>query len=319
MPITQSVIFIAGLLALSWSADRFVTGAAGLAACFGIPPMLIGMTIMAMGSSAPEILVAISASISHKSNLAIGNAIGSNIANIGLVLGTTAMLRPLQVASVTLKREMPVLLAVSIIAALLLADSSLSRTEGSLLLAIFFITIAALTGLSLTAGRSDPLVRELTAEVNTRDRPISSLLWLLVGMILLPVSAHYMVDSAVAIAHFYGISDLVIGLTIIAIGTSLPELAACIASVLKKEQDLALGNILGSNIFNILAVLAMPALLSPGKIDPQVIHRDVPVMLLLTGLLIFFSFAIRGKRQIENWQGGLLLAAYVAFQVSLFP
>ncbi|ALS97391.1 calcium/sodium antiporter [Lacimicrobium alkaliphilum] len=317
MPITHSVIFIVGLLVLSWSADRFVTGAAGLAACFGIRPMLIGMTIMAMGSSAPEILVAISASLSGKNNLAIGNAIGSNIANIGLVLGMTAMLRPLQVASVTLKREMPVVLAVSVIAAFLLADSFLSRTEGGLLLAVFVATIGALIGLSLTAGSSDPLVQELTAEVNTRHKPINYLLWLLIGMILLPVSAHYMVDSALAIAHFYGISDLVIGLTIIAIGTSLPELAACIASVLKKEQDLALGNILGSNIFNILAVLAMPALLSPGKIDPQVIHRDVPVMLLLTGLLIFFSFAIRGKRRIENWQGGLLLAAYIAFQVSL--
>lgn len=128
-----------------------------------------------------------------------------------------------------------------------------------------------------------------------------------------------MVNSATAIARFFQVSDLVIGLTIVAIGTSLPELAACIASVLKKEQDLALGNILGSNIFNILAVLAMPALLAPGDIDAQVMQRDLPVMLILTALLIFFSFAIRGKRRIENWQGGLLLAGFIAFQVSLFP
>ncbi|GGD50210.1 calcium/sodium antiporter [Lacimicrobium alkaliphilum] len=319
MPLIHFIIFIAGLLVLSWSASRFVTGASGLAACFGIQPMLIGMTIMAMGSSAPEILVAISASLNVNNNLAVGNAIGSNIANIGLVLGVTALLRPMQVASVTLKREIPMVLAVSVFAALLLADSFLSRIEGVLLLVLFFATIGALIWLSLSAGQSDPLVRELTADIESHHKPMRYLLWLLLGSILLPISAHYMVDSATAIARFYEISDLIIGLTIVAVGTSLPELAACIASVVKKEQDLALGNILGSNIFNILAVLAMPALISPDRLDAQIMQRDIPVMLLLTGLLIFFSFAIKGKRRIENWQGGLLLAGFVAFQISLFP
>ncbi|WP_088330528.1 calcium/sodium antiporter [Lacimicrobium sp. SS2-24] len=319
MPLTQLAIFIAGLIVLSWSADRFVAGASGLAANLGVQPLLIGMTIMAMGSSAPEILIAISASVNDSNNLAIGNAIGSNIANIGLVLGVTALLRPLQVTSASLKREMPMVMAVSVFAALLLADSYLSVTEGYLLLVTFVATLGALVWLSARATRSDPLVQELTADIQQQHSKLFNLFWLITGMILLPVSAHFMVEAATAIARFYAISDLVIGLTIVAIGTSLPELAACVASVVKKEQDLALGNILGSNIFNILAVLAVPALLAPGGVDELVIQRDVPVMLVFTALVIFFSFAIRGKQRIENWQGGLLLAGFVAFQFSLFP
>lgn len=169
---------------LSWSADRFVAGASGLAAHSGIPPMLIGITIMAMGSSAPEILVAISASLEGNGNLAVGNAIGSNIANIGLVLAVTAMLRPVQVASVTLKREMPMVLAVSVFAALLLGDNVLSQAEGGLLLTVFFATLGALVWLSLKADSGDPLVQEFSTDVADKHKPMMCLLWLLVGMIL---------------------------------------------------------------------------------------------------------------------------------------
>ncbi|GAB3011760.1 calcium/sodium antiporter [Bowmanella dokdonensis] len=316
--LTEIFIFIAGLAILSWSADRFILGASALARNLGIAPLVIGMTIVAMGSSAPEIMVAFNASLAGSADTAIGNAIGSNIANIGLVLGLTALLRPLVVSSVTLKREMPVVMLVSLLAAWLLADLSLSRYEGGALLVLFFFSIGALVWLSLRMDAKDPLVREMTGEIPQGLPTPSAVFWLLLGLVLLPLSAHFMVESATSLARYFGVSDLVIGLTIIAVGTSLPELAACIAGVMKGEDDLALGNILGSNIFNILAVLSMPGLLAPGAIDPQATYRDMPVMLAMTLLLILFSFAIRGRQRLERWQGGLLLTSFIAYQTTLF-
>lgn len=315
--ITQCLIFLAGLIVLSWSADRFIQGASAISGYFGVPPLFIGLTIVAMGSSAPEIMVSISAALAGNRDTAVGNAIGSNIANIGLVLGAVALLKPLQVASGTLRREMPMVLLVSLLAAYLMWDGRLGHREGLLLLVLFFLVIGLLAWLALRSEKSDPLSKELSAELP--NIPVTkALLWLLMGMLLLPLSAHMMVDSATHIARYFGISDLVIGLTIVAIGTSLPELAASISGILKKEDDLALGNILGSNIFNILAVLSVPGLLAPGNIDPQAMQRDMPVMLVLTLLLILFCFAIKERRRIERWQGGLLLACYLAYQTSLF-
>ncbi|GGO68976.1 calcium/sodium antiporter [Bowmanella pacifica] len=315
--ITQCLIFLAGLIVLSWSADRFIQGASAISGYFGVPPLFIGLTIVAMGSSAPEIMVSISAALAGNRDTAVGNAIGSNIANIGLVLGAVALLKPLQVASGTLRREMPMVLLVSLLAAYLMWDGRLGHREGLLLLVLFFLVIGLLAWLALRSEKSDPLSKELRAELP--NIPVTkALLWLLMGMLLLPLSAHMMVDSATHIARYFGISDLVIGLTIVAIGTSLPELAASISGILKKEDDLALGNILGSNIFNILAVLSVPGLLAPGNIDPQAMQRDMPVMLVLTLLLILFCFAIKERRRIERWQGGLLLACYLAYQTSLF-
>lgn len=315
--ITECLIFLAGLIVLSWSADRFILGASAISGYFGVPPLFIGLTIVAMGSSAPEIMVSISAALAGNRDTAVGNAIGSNIANIGLVLGAVALLKPLQVASGTLRREMPMVLLVSLLAAYLMWDGRLGHREGLLLLVLFFLVIGLLAWLALRSEKSDPLNKELSAELP--NIPVTkALLWLLMGMLLLPLSAHMMVDSATHIARYFGISDLVIGLTIVAIGTSLPELAASISGILKKEDDLALGNILGSNIFNILAVLSVPGLLAPGNIDPQAMQRDMPVMLVLTLLLILFCFAIKERRRIERWQGGLLLACYLAYQTSLF-
>ncbi|GAA0354556.1 calcium/sodium antiporter [Bowmanella denitrificans] len=315
--ITESLIFLAGLAVLSWSADGFIRGASALAGNFGLPPMLIGLTIVAMGSSAPEIMVSASASLAGNSNTAVGNAIGSNIANIGLVLGITALFRPLLVSSGTLWRELPIVLAVSLLATYLLWDGRLGYREGLLLLLLFFLVIGLLAWLSLRSDKQDPLNQEIAGEIS-KMASAKAVLWILAGLLLLPLSAHVMVASAADIARHFGISDLVIGLTVIAIGTSLPELAASIAGVMKGEDDLALGNILGSNIFNILAVLSMPGLLAPGAIDSLAVQRDLPAMLALTMLLVFFCIAIRGRRQIQRWQGGLLLACYLAYQASLF-
>ncbi|MBN7821068.1 calcium/sodium antiporter [Bowmanella yangjiangensis] len=315
--IIEFLLFLGALIALSWSAERFICGASALAKNFGLPPLLIGLTIVAMGSSAPEIMVSVSAALAGSRDTAVGNAIGSNIANIGLVLGIAALLRPLQIASTTLRREMPILLLVSLLAAYLLWDGVLGYREGLLLLLLFFLVIGLLAWLSLRSDKADPLNTEVDKEL-PRLSSAKAVIWLLAGSLLLPLSAHIMVDSATHIARTLGISDLVIGLTIVAIGTSLPELATSVAGILKKEDDLALGNILGSNIFNILAVLSMPGMLAPGYIDPQAMQRDMPVMLVLTLLLVLFCFAIKERRRVERWQGGLLLACYLAYQTSLF-
>lgn len=314
----QISLFIVGLALLSWSADRFVYGASALAKNVGISPMIIGMTIVAMGSSAPEIMVAATASMGGTPNTAVGNAIGSNITNIALVLGITALCKPLMVASVTVKREMPILLLVSLIAAYFLSDLMFTKVEGIVLAILFFLTIGGLTMLSLHADRKDPLAKEADDEIPSNVPMSKAIIWVVVGMILLPFSADIMVDAAVNLAKHFGMSDLLIGLTIIAIGTSLPELAASIAGVMKGEDDLALGNIIGSNIFNILAVLAMPGLIAPGFIDSLAAERDMYVMLGLTLLLLAFSFGFRGVREITRWEGVLLVAAFLGYQVLLF-
>ncbi|GAB5381522.1 MAG: calcium/sodium antiporter [Aliiglaciecola sp.] len=311
--IIEALIFIAGLVALSWSADRFVFGASALANSLGISPMVIGLTIVAMGSSAPEIVVSATASMNNNPNTAVGNAIGSNITNVALVLGLTALLKPLMVSSSTIRREMPVLMAVTLLAVYFLSDRHLTHVEGIVLIILFFVSIGGLTLISLKADKGDPLQAETEEELPKNVPTSRAVVWVLVGLIMLPVSAHFMVDSAVEIARFFGMSELVIGLTIIALGTSLPELAASIAGVLKGEDDLALGNIIGSNIFNLLAVLAMPGLIAPGLIDENVATRDIFAMLLVTGLLIAFSFNLRGTRRINRWEGGTLVACYLIY------
>ncbi len=312
------VIFLVGLIVLSWSADRFVYGASALAKNIGISPMMIGLTIVAMGSSAPEIVVSAIASANGNMNTAVGNALGSNITNIALVLGITALVKPLLVSSTTLKRELPALLIISLIAIGFMFDGELKSYEGIILLGLFIFVLAMMAWLSLQVDKEDPLVAETADEIPKGVSNTSALIWIGVGLVILPLSAHFLVNSAVEIARYMGISDLVIGLTIIAFGTSLPELAASVAGVLKGEDDLALGNIIGSNIFNLLAVLDMPGLIAPGILDPDVYNRDMYVMLGLTLLLFLFSFDLIGKRTISRTNGFILLACFIGYQFWLF-
>lgn len=316
--ILEACIFLVWLVVLSWAADRFVFGASVFAKNLGVSPMIIGLTIVAMGSSAPEIVVAATASFNGATDTAVGNAIGSNITNIALVLGITAFLKPLSIASGTLKKEMPVLLAFSLLAVYFLSDLVLSRVEGIILISLFFLVIGGLTWMSFNMELSDPILSETESEIPSDVPTSKAILWLIVGMILLPLSAHFIVNSAEIIARHFGLSELVIGLTIIAIGTSLPELAACIAGVLKNEDDLVLGNIIGSNIFNILAVMAMPGLIAPGAIDANAASRDSYVMLGLTLLLIIFSFNFKSSRRIYRIEGLCLIACFLGYQVLLF-
>ena len=315
------VIFLVGLIVLSWSADRFVYGASALAKNIGISPMMIGLTIVAMGSSAPEIVVSAIASANGNMNTAVGNALGSNITNIALVLGITALVKPLLVSSTTLKRELPALLIISLIAIGFMFDGELKSYEGIILLGLFIFVLAMMAWLSLQVDKEDPLVAETADEIPKGVSNTSALIWIGVGLVILPLSAHFLVNSAVEIARYMGISDLVIGLTIIAFGTSLPELAASVAGVLKGEDDLALGNIIGSNIFNLLAVLGMPGLIAPGILDPDVYNRDMYVMLGLTLLLFLFSFDLIGKRTISRTNGffSFNFVKVFIFKVYVFP
>jgi cation:H+ antiporter len=316
--ITQIIIFLIGLTLLSWSADKFVYGASALAKNYGVSPMMIGLTIVAMGSSAPEIVVSATASLNGNPNTAVGNAIGSNITNIALVLGITTLIKPLLVSSTTLKRELPVLLLVTLIGVYFLSDNYLSQTEGVILITLFVLVLAIMAWLSLKVEKNDPLNTETADEIPSNIPTMKAVMWVVVGLVMLPLSAHFLVESAVYMARFFGVSDLVIGLTIIALGTSLPELAASIAGVRKGEDDLVIGNIIGSNIFNILAVLAMPGLIIPSVLDMNVSARDSYAMLGVTILLFLFCFNLRGTRRINRYEGGILVMAFLFYQYWLF-
>jgi len=285
----------------------------------GIPTLIIGLTVVAMGSSAPEMMVSASAALANKTDTAVGNAVGSNITNILLVLGVTALLRPLSVSSMTLKREMPLVLLISVAAWYVFSDNYFSFAEGVALMLAFVVFIAGLVIISLRAkNQDDPFVSEACEDVPDNVSTKSAVFWLVIGMILLPISSHFLVESAVDIAKYFGLSDLVIGLTIIAIGTSLPELAACIAGVLKNEDDLALGNIVGSNIFNLLAVLPLAGIINPSIIDPSAANRDALIMIAATIVLIAMSLNFKGARRINRVEGGLLLVAFIAYQGYIF-
>lgn len=312
------LMLVAGLAVLVWSADKFVYGAAAFARNLGLPPMLIGLTIVAMGSSAPEMFVAATASMDGMRDTAVGNVLGSNVANITLILGLTAMIGAIAVSSQTLKREIPMMLAATALAGYFLHDGFLTRTEGWVLMGAFLLLMLYLIWHALTNKDPDPLATEADEEI-PKDVPTSkALIWLVVGIVLLPLSADWMVDGAVGIAKHYGLSDLVIGLTIIAVGTSLPELAACVASALKKEDDLAIGNIVGSNMFNILAVLALPGIIAPGVVDAQAVSRDL-YMVMATSIALALFVLLSGKnRELKRWHGGLFLVIFIGYQYVLF-
>ncbi|ACJ27501.1 K+-dependent Na+/Ca+ exchanger-like protein [Shewanella piezotolerans WP3] len=311
-------LLVAGLGALVWSADKFVYGAAAFARNLGLPPMLIGLTIVAMGSSAPEMFVAATASMEGMTDTAIGNVLGSNIANVTLILGITALLGAISVSSQTLRREIPLMLAATAIVGYFLHDGFLTRIEGVSLMVLFFALMGYLIWHALTNKNRDALAIDAESEIPADVPTKKAIFWLIIGMVLLPLSADWMVQGAVGIAKAYHLSDLVIGLTIIAVGTSLPELAACVAGVLKKEDDLAIGNIVGSNLFNILAVLALPGLIAPGEVDAAASTRDFYMVLATSSALAILILLTGRARQLKPWHGIVLLITFVAYQALLF-
>ena len=310
---------VGGLVLLVWSADRFVLGAAATARNLGVSPLVIGITIVGFGTSAPEMLISGIASWQGNPQLALGNAVGSNIANIALILGATALIHPLTVHSQVLERELPVMLAAMLLVVGLSWNGVLGRGEGLLLGALMLLVLA---GVVLTARRTrerDPLLAEFAEEVPERIGLPAALGWLSLGFVLLLVASRALVWGAVGIAQTLGVSDLVVGLTIVAVGTSLPELAACIAGALKNEPDIAVGNVIGSNIFNTLAVLGIAAVIRPVPVGPEVIRRDYPLMLGLAFVLAAVVRGLTGRHgHINRVEGVLLLGGFVAYQVLLY-
>ena len=306
---------IAGLILLVWSADKFVEGSATTASHFGTPPLLIGMVVVGFGTSAPEMAVSALAASQGNPGLALGNAYGSNITNIALILGITALLAPIAVHSQVMRKELPILILVTGFAGWQLWDGDLSRMDAIGLMLAFVVLI----GWSIYQGLRQPddaLAKEMTEEVHAM--PVrKAILWLVVGLLLLIVSSRILVWGAVDLATTFGISDLVIGLTIVAVGTSLPELASSIIAARKGEHDLALGNILGSNLFNTLAVVGIAGLIAPMPVAPEVLTRDFPVMAALTLVLFAMCYGFRGPGRVNRFEGSALLLAFVAYTVYL--
>ncbi|MGD8417611.1 MAG: calcium/sodium antiporter [Pseudomonadales bacterium] len=308
---------ILGFIALVWSADKFLSGAASTANHLGVSKMLIGLTVVSVGTSAPEILVSTAASIEGKGLLAIGNAIGSNIANIGLVLGITAIIAPLPFSQTVLKAELPWLLGATFLALILMFDLYLSPIDGILLLSGLGLILWRLVRNQQHAGADvSESIKEELDELQHMPRG-QAFFWLIAGLLVLLVSAEVLVWSATQIAEALGVSELIIGLTIVAVGTSLPELAATVGSAIKGHSDIAIGNVVGSNILNILAVLAIPGLIGGTEIDIVALWRDCGMMLALTLLLALFAYAIGSQAVITRFEGLVMLAGWVGYNLLL--
>ena len=314
LPISGTIL---GFIALIWSADKFLSGAASTARNFGVSKIVIGLTVVAIGTSAPEILVSLFAAMDDNPLLAVGNAIGSNIANIGLVLGITAIVAPLPFSQSVLRTELPWLLGATALAIILMFDLELSGFDSVLLLG----------GLSLILYRLMVAQRDESMEISDSiseeldelpDLPTStSVFWLMAGLIVLLASAQLLVWSATEIARYLGVSEMIIGLTIVAIGTSLPELAATVGSALKGHSDIAIGNVVGSNILNILAVLSVPGLVTGTVMEPVSLWRDCGMMLALTIALALFAYGINSRAIITRFEGVVLLAAWLGYNALL--
>ncbi|MCH7743265.1 MAG: calcium/sodium antiporter [Proteobacteria bacterium] len=310
---------IVGIILLVFSADKFVDGAAVTAKHFGLPPLLIGMLVIGFGSSVPEMIISGLSAIQGNPSLALGNALGSNITNIALILGVTAIISPIVVGSTVLRRELPLLMLVTAFTALLFYyDGELDRTDGVLLILMFLLVM----GWTIYAGlktKNDHFGEMVEQELRDTIPIKQAVMYLVFGLIMLVISSRIMVWGGVEIATRLGISDLIIGLTIVAIGTSLPELASCISAVRKNEHDLALGNVIGSNIFNTSIVIGIAGTISPTMLEPDILTRDVPVLIILTMVLFMacYGFRTNGPGRINRWEGILLVFGYVGYNIVL--
>ena len=314
----QFFAVFAGLVLLVWGSDRFVFGASTTARNLGVSPLIIGLTIVGLGTSAPEILVSATAALRGNPGVSIGNALGSNIANIGLVLGVTALVRSVTVRTKIFRLEFPLMFGVLALAWLLLGDGMLDRTDGLILTSAFILLLLLMLVIGVRARRTDPLRREFSEGIPASVSTARALFWLAIGLAALLLGSRSIVWGAISIARGFEVSDLLIGLTVVAIGTSLPEIAASITSILKNEPDIAVGNVIGSNMFNLLPVLALPGLIAPAAVPPEALQRDFPVMLVLSVALVVMAWGFRGVGRIARWEGGVLLFAFLGYQGLLY-
>ncbi|WP_034917289.1 calcium/sodium antiporter [Erwinia sp. 9145] len=314
-----TALLIIGLVLLVYGADRLVFSAAILCRSLGIPPLIIGMTVVGIGTSLPELIVAFSAATHGQMDMAVGTAVGSNITNILLIVGGAALFHPLTVHSNLVRRELPLMLLVTLLCGVVLFDNTLSRNDGLALIVIALAWLLFIIRIARRAERdnNDTLTQEQLKEL-PRDETGNTVafLWLAVALIILPMSTRMVIDNATVIADYFGISELIIGLTLVSVGTSLPELATVIAGALKGEDDIAIGNLIGSNIYNMAIVLGVPALVQPGSIDPQAFSRDYWVMLGVSAL--FTVLCLQRGRRIGRAAGALLLCGFVAWVATLF-
>jgi cation:H+ antiporter len=311
-----------GFVALVWGADRFVEGAAATARNLGISPLIIGLTIVGFGTSAPEMLVSGIAAHAGNGGLSVGNAIGSNITNVGLVIGLAAIIAPLTVHSKIISRELPVLLGTMVLSFVLMLDGHLGRADGAILFTGLGLMVGWIVREGLRdrtkVGEPDALEREFAEEIPTQMSTPLALFWVGFGLVVLLGSARLVVWGAATLATWFGVSDLVIGLTVVAFGTSLPELAASIISALKDEHDIAIGNVIGSNMFNLLGVLALPAVIAPGPVQEGVLERDYPSMFALTFVLFVMARGFRVRARVTRVDGVILVACFTVYVVLLF-
>ena len=313
--LVAALAIVVGLIVLVVSAQHFVDGAAACARRFGMPPLLVGMVVVGFGTSAPEMAVSVLAAAQGNPGIALGNAYGSNICNIALILGLTALVRPITVPERALRVELPILFVITALAAEQAMDGTLGRPDGLILLALF----AGLMTANIRNGLKNRSEAPDAESPENAVMPLSrALVKLVAGLVALVCSSRLLVWGAVAIARQFGVSDLIIGLTIVAIGTSLPELASSLAAAAKREDDLALGNILGSNLFNTLAVVGLAAGIRPIDVESAVLTRDIPIMALLTLALYLVGWAPRGQTgRIQRLEGGLLFALYLGYTLVL--
>lgn len=308
-----TLAMIIGLGLLTYSADKFIDGAAATARHAGMPPLLIGMVIIGLGTSAPELVVSILAALQGNPGIALGNAYGSNIVNIALILGLTALLCPIVVHSQVVRQELPLLLLVTVVAILQLFDGQLSVADGWVLLGLFVVLMGWLIWQGMQR-RGDILAQEVQQSMQDEIMSLTrALFWVEAGLVMMIVSSRLLVWGAVVVARHFGVSDLLVGLTIVALGTSLPELASAVSAVRKGEHDLALGNVIGSNLFNTLAVVGLAVVLAPLGVEPEVLSRDAVVMGGLTLGLFLICFRKRRGGTISRKMGGALLGAYLVY------
>ena len=318
---------LAGIALLLWSAGWFVTGAAALSRRLGVSPLVVGMVVVGFGTSAPEVAVSVFSAVEGKPGLALGNALGSNITNLALILGLTALLNPIRVASGLVKKEMPVLILVTVLTAGLMADFNLSRIDGVVLLVVFAVVMGWMLVIArggAKAGLEQREVDVLTQEVEhaLAAHPLSlagAVVRLVGGLLVLLGSSRLLVLGAVDLAQRAGLSELVIGLTVVAVGTSLPELASALVAARRGEHDLVAGNVLGSNLFNTLAVVGLAVVIEPSRVEPALFWRDMMVCLGLTLALpaVALDWTRRRGGRINRLEGLLLLLAYVGYTVYL--
>ena len=305
---------LGGFVALVWAADRFVMGAAAVAHNSGVSPLVIGLTIVGFGTSAPEMLVSSVAAYNGVANLSIGNAVGSNIANVALVLGLAAMVRPLQIHPKVMGRELPVMILVMLFAAGLMLDGELGRVDGILLLVGLLVMVTFVVREGLRSDDEPPDLEELPDEMKTGV----AVFWIVAGLAVLLASSEMLVWGATAVAQLFGVSERVIGLTVVAFGTSLPELAATLVAAKRGEHDIAVGNVVGSNVYNTLGVLGLPGIIQPGRADALVMRLDVPVMIGVAALLWVLARVFRPYSHLGRVRGGLLVVVYFAYAVGVY-